>query len=224
MEMPALTFASLDERIETPPSTPRPGPAARERRNKLGVALVVVSGVSALLLGKMLPPRPWVWAVLVALLIVELAGLILSVPATLSEILSMRPARQRREMASEMDFDMPGYESTIAWLRSFPRERLQAMSDFAAHRLDRYRSKMPAFIGSLDKLGALPVLAAIVIQFKDASWPPQIGWWQILLFGLLAWFYWMSLLLINLRVRVELYDALLKKALTWPGTCPLPSV
>jgi len=30
----------------------------------------------------------------------------------------------------------------------------------------------------------------------------------------LAWFYWMSVLLINLRFRVQLYDALLKKALT----------
>ena len=87
------------------------------------------------------------------------------------------------------------------------------MSDYAAHRLDRFRSKMPVFTGSIDKLGTLPVLAAIVIQFKDASWPLQIGWWQIVLFGLLAFFSWMSVLLVGLRLRVELYDALLKKAL-----------
>ena len=72
---------------------------------------------------------------------------------------------------------------------------------------------MPVFIGSIDKLGALPVLAAIGIQFKDASWPLQISWWQIVLFGLLAFFSWMSVLLVSLRLRAELYDALLKRAL-----------
>jgi hypothetical protein len=179
----------------------------------LGLALIVVSGLLMLLLGKMLPPRPWVVAVLTALLLVEIAGLILSTPATLSNILTMTPGRQRREVATEMDFDMLHYQDLVAWLRSFPRDRLQAMSDYAAHRLDRYRGKMPAFTGSIDKLGALPVLAAIAIQFKDASWPPQISWWQIALFGLLASSYWMSVLLINLRFRVELYNALLKKAL-----------
>jgi hypothetical protein len=56
---------------------------------------------------------------------------------------------------------------------------------------------MPVFIGSIDKLGALPVLAAIAIQVKDASWPLQISWWQIVLFGLLAFFYWMSVLLLD---------------------------
>jgi hypothetical protein len=125
----------------------------------------------------------------------------------------MTPGHQRREVASDMDFDMLHYQSVVAWLGSFPRDRLQAMSDYAAHRLDRSRSKMPVFIGSIDKLGALPVLAAIAIQFKDASWPLQISWWQIVLFGLLAFFYWMCVLLVSLRLQAELYDALLKRAL-----------
>ncbi len=179
----------------------------------MGVALIAIAGSLMLLLGKLLPPRPWVLAVLVALLLVEIAGLILSVSAAIPQILTMTFARQRSELASGMDSDMPNYESIIAWLRSFPRERLQAMSDYAAHRLDRYRSMLPAFTGSIDKLGALPVVAAIVIQFAGAGWPPKVSWWQIALFGLLASFYWMSLLLISLRFRVELYDALLKKAL-----------
>ena len=157
-------------------------------------------------------------AVLAALLLVEIAGLILSARATLPSIQAMIPGRQRREVVSDMDFDMLHYQSVVAWLESFPRDRLQAMSDYAAHRLDRSRSKMPVFIGSIDKLGALPVLAAIAIQFKDASWPLQISWWQIVLFGLLAFFYWMSVPLVNLRSRVELYDALLKRALAQLGT------
>ena len=45
---------------------------------------------------------------------------------------------------------------------------------------------MPVVIGSVDKLGVMPVLAAVVIQFQDAGWPPQISWWQIPWFGVLA--------------------------------------
>jgi len=130
----------------------------------------------------------------------------------------MMPGRQRREVVSDMDFDMLHYQSLVAWLRSFPRDRLHALSELHASSPRSSRSKMSVFIGSIDKLGALPVLAAIGIQFKDASWPLQISWWQIVLFGLLAFFYRMSVLLVNLRLRVELYDALLKRALAQLGT------
>lgn len=213
METPSLTFASLDEKIEELP-TRRSTALERDRKARWGIVLFTVSGLSGMLLAKMLPhTSPWTTGLLAALLLVEIAGLVLTVPATITDALTMTPARQRRETASGMDSDMPGYESIIAWLRSFPRERLQAMSDYAAHRLDRYRSMLPTFTGSIDKLGALPVVAAIVIQFAGAGWPPKVSWWQIALFGLLASFYWMSLLLISLRFRVELYDALLKKAL-----------
>lgn len=215
METPELTFASLDAKIEET-FKDRSNRTERDRRATLGAGLIAISGLAILLLAKTLPhnPKPWVILLLAALLLVEVVGLILSVPTTLSDVVTMTPGRQRRELASEMDFDMPHYQGILAWLRSFPSERLQDMGEYAAFRLDRYRSKMPAFIGGVDKLGALPVLAAIAIQFKNASWPPQISWWQIVLFGVLAWFYWMSVLLINLRFRVELYNALLKKALT----------
>jgi len=215
METPELTFASLDEKIEET-FKDRSNRTERDRRSTLGACLIAISGLAALLLVKTLPhyPKPWVILLLAAFLLVEVVGLILSVPTTLSDVVTMMPGRQRRELASEMDLNMPHYQGIVAWLRKFPRERLQGMDEYAAFRLDRYRSKMPAFTGSIDKLGALPVLAAIAIQFKNASWPPQISWWQIVLFGVLAWFYWMSVLLINLRFRVELYDALLKKALT----------
>jgi hypothetical protein len=215
METPELTFASLDEKIEEA-FKDRSNRTARDWRPALGAGLITIAGLATLLLAKALPhyPKPWVILLLAAFLLVEVVGLILSVPKTLSDLVTMTPGRQRRELASDMDLNMPHYQGIVAWLRKFPRERLQGMGEYAAFRLDRYRSKMPAFTGSIDKLGALPVLAAIAIQFKDASWPPQISWWQIALFAVLAWFYWMSVLLINLRFRVELYDALLKKALT----------
>ncbi|WP_336807834.1 hypothetical protein [Fulvimonas yonginensis] len=108
---------------------------------------------------------------------------------------------------------MPHHEGLISWLRSFPPDRLTAMSAFASHRLERFRSKLPLATGGIEKLGALPALAALVVQFKDMQWPPHPSWTQIVLFAGLMFFYWLCMLLLSQRFRLELYDALLRKAL-----------
>jgi len=211
METSALTFSLLDERIEKLPEHPSER-ITLQRREKWGIALFATAGTLGLALGKLLPPKPWVVALVFTLLIIEIFGIVLVISAGFST-LKLTFAHQRREFAEILDFDMPHHESLIAWLRSFSRERLQAMSDFTQFRVERYRSKMPMLAGSIEKLGALPLLAALVIQFKDASWPLQLSWWQIALFAVLTFFYWLCLLAVSQRLRLELYDMLLKKAL-----------
>lgn len=146
------------------------------------------------------------------LLFVEIIGMVLVLSAGFST-LKLTFSHQRREFAEMLDFDMPHHENLIAWLRSFSRERLQAMSDFSAFRVERYRSKMPILTGGMEKLGALSILVALVIQFKDMQWPPHPTLWQIVLFALLPFFYWLCMLTVTQRLRLELYDMLLKKAL-----------
>jgi len=132
----------------------------------------------------------------------------------LNVAMAVRPAAERREFAETLDFDMPHHDGLIAWLCTFPRERLEAMSAFASHRTMRMQSKLPLLTGNLDKLGALPVFAAPIIQFKDMHWPPQPSWSEVTLFGALMFVYGLTLLQVGARLRVELYDVLLKKALT----------
>jgi hypothetical protein len=108
---------------------------------------------------------------------------------------------------------MPHHLALIDWIRGFPRERLEAMSTFATHRLERFRSKLPLLTGSLEKLGFLPLATALFLQFKDMRWPVHLNWGEIVLIGALMLVYWLSMLQLGLRFRLELYDVLLKKAL-----------
>lgn len=211
MEMPALTFKLLNEHIEEVLEHPS-NRITLHCRAKWGIALFTLAGTLGLVLGKLLPPKPWAVALVWALLAVEIIGIILVVSAEFST-LKLTFAHQRREFAEVLDFDMPHHESLIEWLRSFSRERLQAMSEFSAFRVERYRSKMPILTGSMEKLGLLPVLAALIVQFKDMKWPPHPSLWQIVLFALLPFFYWLCMLTVTQRLRLELYDMLLKKAL-----------
>lgn len=211
MEASALTFASLDERIKALPEHPS-YQIMPTRSVRWGNALVAASGISALLLGRIASNEPRVAFVMLALLAVEIGGLIVVVTAQLPS-LKLTFANQRREYAETLDFDMPHHDSLVSWLCSFPRTRLEAMSSFATHRVERFRSKLPLMTGGIEKLGALPAIAALVVQFKDMRWPPHPSWTQIILFTGLMLFYWLCMLMLSQRFRLELYDALLKKAL-----------
>lgn len=216
-----LTFVALNERIEALPEHPSYR-IAPTRRKKWGYALATVAGTLGLALGKALPPEPWAMLLLLALLAIEIGGLLVAVAADVRG-LNLTFADQRREYAESLDFDMPHYEDIVAWLQSFPRKRLQAMGDFTAHRIERFRSKLPLLTGGIDRLGALPVLAALVVQFKDMRWPPHPSWTQLLLFGGLMGFYWLCMLVLGQRFRLELYDALLRKALETRASPPAPA-
>jgi len=212
MESSALTFVALDEKIEALSLHPS-FQISPSRKAKWGIALVAIAGVLALILGKVLPAKSWVSALVIALMIIEIVGLVLVVIAELPGM-KLTPAADRREFAEILDFDMPHHDGLVAWLRTFPRERLEAMSAFASLRTLRMQSKLPLLTGNLDKLGALPVFAALIIQFKDMHWPPQPSWIEVILFGVLMFVYWLTLLQVGARLRLELYDVLLKKALT----------
>lgn len=211
MDTSALTFALLNERVEALPEHPSER-ITFQRHEKWGIALFAVAGTLWLVLGMLLPPKPWAVILVAILLAIELIGIILVIGAELST-LKLTFAHQRREFAKVLDFDMPHHESLITWLRSFSRERLQAMSDFSTFRVERYRSKMPILTGGMEKLGVLSILAALVVQFKDMRWPPHPSLGQIALFAVLPFLYWLCMLTVTQRLRLELYDMLLKKAL-----------
>ncbi len=211
MESSALTFAALEKQIVGLPEHPSYR-IAPNRRAGWGNSIGMVSGLLALTIGKTMPDARWVAVTMIVLLVIELAAFILAWTAQLPSF-NLKPSSERREFAEILDFDMQHHEKLIGWLQDFPRERLQAMSVFASYRVERLRNKLPLLTGGLDKLGALPILAALVIQFKDMHWPPQPSWIEVVLYAVLMLVYWLSMLQIGLRFRLELYDTLLKKAL-----------
>ncbi|MBB6186993.1 hypothetical protein HDE77_001353, partial [Rhodanobacter sp. MP7CTX1] len=68
--------------------------------------------------------------------------------------------------------------------------------------------------GKSKKLGALPIVIALFLQFKDMHWPPHPSWVEIFLIFVSAFGYWQSVTQISVRLRLQLYETLLRKALT----------
>lgn len=211
MESPTLTFAALDEQIEALPQHPSYG-GSSSARARWGSGIAMTAGLLGVILGKTLPNSHIVLALVTGLFVVEIAAFLVAGTANLSGI-NLRPSSERREFAEVLDFDLPLHLELVAWLKHFPRERLEQMSAFASHRLERFRSKLPLLTGSIDKLGFLPIVAALLIQFRDMQWPPHHGWPEVMLVAALMGMYWLSLLQVGSRIRLELYDALLRKAL-----------
>ena len=75
------------------------------------------------------------------------------------------------------------------------------------------RSELPLLTGSMEKLGFLPLAAAIFLQFMGMRQPSHVNLMEIVLIGGLMLAYWICLLQVGVRFRLELYDTLLKMAL-----------
>jgi len=213
MESAKLTFAALDARIEALPEYPSDA-AIFPKKAKWGFCAAAIGALFALLCVKLLPGNAVYTAVLVYTgIAVEFAGVVV---AAVSQIPKTWPTfvSERRDTAGRLDFDLPHHLALVEWLRTFPLDQREKLSEFASHRHERMKEKLPMFTGSIEKLGALPIVIALYLQFKDMRWPPHPSWVEIFLIFALVLGYWLSVLLISIRLRLRLYETLLSKALT----------
>lgn len=210
MESEALTFQALNARIDALPEHSSIRIAPR-RRQRLGYLIGFGAGFAGLIGGKLLP------ATSVAVIYVSVM-LLVEVVALITAMLPERPwhlpgfAKERREFADQLDFDMVHHQALIDWLRTYPAEQLEKMAEYAEDRLERLKEKHPLLTGGLEKLGALPVLAALYLQFKNLHWPPQPTWIELVLGMVLVVVYGSSLLLVGVRFRAQAYVTLLRRA------------
>lgn len=212
MESEQLTFSTLEKRIEDVPLAPayRISP---NRRARWGNGIGMVAGLLGVIVSRTFPTSLTALIAAIVLVVTELAAFAVAWTAD-SPALNLRPSKDRREFAETLDYDLPYHLELIVWLRSFPSERLEVMSAFSTHRLERLRSKLPLLTGSLEKLGFLPLAAALFLQFMGMRSPTHVNLMEIILIGALMLVYWLSLLQVGSRLRLELYDTLLKMALS----------
>jgi hypothetical protein len=212
MELPKLTFAALDARIEALPAFPSDA-AIFPKKAKWGFCAAAIGALFALLCVKLLPSNT-VYTVVLAYtgVAVEFAGVIV---AAASQIPKKWPtfASERRDFAERLDFDLPHHLALVEWLRTFPFDQRETLSKFVSHRHDRMKEKLPMLTGSIEKLGALPIVIALYLQFKNMHWPPHPSWVEIFLIVVLVLGYWLSVMQISIRLRLQLYETLLRKAL-----------
>lgn len=213
MDSATLTFATLNARIDALPDHESLS-VAPSKRQRWGYIIGFGSGFVGLLAAKLFPSSAVALVFTSAMLLVEISALFVA-------IAPRGPWRQwrlpgfsseRREFAEQLDFDLRHYEQLITWLRSFPKERLVAMAQYASQRHERLKDKHPLLSGGLEKLGALPVAAVLYLQFKDLHWPPHPTWPEFFLSMAIMGLYWGSLLLVGIRFRTQLFASLLTQA------------
>lgn len=210
MDKADLTFAALNERIDALPEH-ESLVVAPTRRQRLGYIIGFGAAFLCVLTVKVLPASQTLEYFSFAMLAIEIVALVMAVPRRPWVLPSF--AAWRREFADRMDFDLREHEKLIAWLRGFPKDRLDAMARFATHRNEQLKERYPLLSGSIEKLGALPVVAALYLQFKELSWPPQMTWIEFILGTALVVLYWASLAVASARRRAQLFEMLLKRAI-----------
>lgn len=168
-----LTFPDFQSKLtalfpDAPDSTP-----SRLERYSLSIAL---GGASIALLANALAAKTLLGAILLlsglsAELLFGAIGVYLSVKRTSKELGFSDTAG-----AADFETDFDGYVEIVAWLRTFSSEQLKSRLAFISNRSEGWQRAASFIWGGVEKLGVLPIIVAIYLQFKDASltWPPDV--------------------------------------------------
>lgn len=125
--------------------------------------------------------------------------------------------RRHDKLSRELDHDYDQWRELVVAMRSFPRAELARRLRYLSARKSSLAYRMGLFTGSVQRLGILPLLAILYLQFKD--W--RFGDWQALgqvhmVGGLLLWALFLAYLgawwLVGLGTRWDAYEALLIEA------------
>lgn len=125
--------------------------------------------------------------------------------------------RRNDVLSRELDHDYGQWRGMVAEMRRFPRAELARRLRYLSARKSSFAYRLGLITGSVQRLGILPLLAILYLQFKD--W--RFGDWQALgrvhmLGGLLLWAlfltYFLSWWAVGLGNRWDAYEALLIEA------------
>lgn len=215
-------FQWLEERFAAVPVPQRERSGVWERR---AWAVGLLAAGIAIVLGRFAPGRLGVWLV-VACVVVELSALALACALTLRQ---QWPSFRHpiRDFAVELDFGFIHYQRLVTALRYFPADELDMHLRYLRARRASLQLGMRAFTGGLERLGMLPALGVLYLQFRDWRWGDwarlaEVNLVQALLIGALLVAYVAGWQLMSLHRRIAAYEALLAEALHAPGAAPVP--
>lgn len=125
--------------------------------------------------------------------------------------------RRHGKSSRELDLDYDQRRDSVVAMRRFPQNELARRLRYLATRKSSLAYRMGILTGSVQRLGILPLLAILYVQFKD--W--RFGDWQAIgqvhmVGGLLLWAlflaYLLSWWLVGMGTRWDAYEALLIEA------------
>lgn len=217
MNAEPISFSLLHEKVsqyvkETEAPDDRPGPLERWALvtgcAAGGVGLVLVKALSGMLVVQLS----------VVALILELAGLATSLVCMFRR--EWRGFRRPYAVFShELDQAFHHYVRLVASLRVHPRLELQRRLRYLKARKASLAYRTGLFSGNMERLGVLPILVVLYVQFKDWRFGDWASTWNNvhLVGGLILWALLLAYLgswwLIRLQSRLDVYEALLAEAL-----------
>lgn len=219
VSVPELSFAALEARIHAMPE----GPAGRLDHPRWAqfcgwlTMLFIAVGLTPILLVQWLTPQQWmvdmarvgVWCAYV--FCAPFAARVLWVIGT-------GMMHWRRELVMQSDHDRAAFGDLRRWLVEFPRDQLVDHHAFAKIGAERLTAKLPLIVGSVERLGALPLLVALFLLMRSskelsiASLTAIPGWHAIVGLGLVL-AYAIGVHAVRMRLRLELYQTVLADAL-----------
>ena len=214
----SLSFITLEERIHEIPD----GPATTLNTPRWMLAFSVI-GVCGMVMG-LLPSLfirffdPQLWMLTMARAGVWAAYLGFAPEALRTIFVVVRGMWfWRAEQVQQLDHDLAEFRALNRWLVEFPKAHLEVHVHFARMVQTRLASKIGLLVGSLDKLGVLPIVIVLGIQLKGYDDPTAIPMWQIFVGLFLVITYLIAWVGAHMRLRVQLYEALLIEALQKKG-------
>ncbi|PZQ12883.1 MAG: hypothetical protein DI564_12625 [Rhodanobacter denitrificans] len=122
-----------------------------------------------------------------------------------------------RSFAHELDADFVHHRRLVAALRRFPVAQLEARLRYLRARRQLMQQGLSLFSGGLERLGILPVIGVLYLQFRDWRWGDwarlaDVNLLQALLIWALLLVYVSGWRLVIVHRRTAVYEALLAEA------------
>ncbi len=178
-------FTELERRL----LVNEPKDALNLRRDR-GLLLVAVAGILMTVPFYAGWKEAWSSVLAIVGIVLELCGMVL---LTIRQVRDVLPdfVDARRNYAIAMDREFVQHEDVLAWLRGIPAHERERRLRYLESRLERFADRYPLLFGAVDKLGALPLLAAVFLQAQAlqtiSGLMAVFGVALIILYGMAMW-------------------------------------
>lgn len=115
----------------------------------------------------------------------------------------------KRKFSVDLDTKLLDHEEIIAWLRGLPLQERNRRLAYLDYRLEVLGQRYQIMFGAVDKLGLLPLLAAVFVQKQAINADSVLS--ALFALGLLA-LYGMAIWLTRFRLQMQRYARLLREA------------
>lgn len=115
----------------------------------------------------------------------------------------------KRKFAAGLDSGLVEHEEVVAWLRSLTLQERDRCMAYVDHRLEVLAQRYQVMFGAVDKLGLLPLLAAVFVQIQAME---RVSVFTTLFAVLIISLYVMAIWVTGFRLQMQGFARLLEVA------------